>query len=54
MGYYDRYYENKEVEYRAYQEERCEKIIKRFENLSLEEKVDKLIDIYAREKVYRG
>lgn len=50
MSAWDNYYDDMFERKYALQEAIYNSIIEEFENLSLEEKVDKLIKIYARER----
>lgn len=53
MGYRDDYYDNMFAREREKREKIYNNIIKEFEKLSLEEKVDMLIAIYAEKEAHR-
>ena len=53
MSQIDDFYDKMYVRERERKDEKYNQIIKEFESLSLEEKVDRLIEIYARERAYR-
>lgn len=52
MSAWDDYYDDLWEKEHLLKEKNYNDIIKRFENLSLEEKVDLLIKIYARKEAY--
>ena len=52
MGYLDDFYDEMYAREEAMKEATNNSIIREFENLSLEEKVNRLIKIYARKEAY--
>ena len=52
MGYIDDFYDEMYAREEAMKKATYNSIIREFEDLSLEEKVNRLIKIYARERAY--